>query len=176
MVVTAEEDIAFIQFQIIVECLDALEVEVVGGGIEDKAVGILQLHAGNHATHLLATGEDIGFLQDLLTTEEHTAKETLEVHFVAFAKLAEPIYKVEVGVEEFSIVEGQVGGGDGYSPIELAGMGLAVAIDNLEKAVMARGSRLRNTILSPFSTLRFTSLKSTVPSSISARRPLTSKI
>ena len=95
VVVTAEEDIAFIELQIIVECLDALEVEVVGWGIEDKAVGILQLHAGNHATHLLATGEDIGFLQDLLTTEKHTAEETLEVHFVAFAKLAEPIYEVE---------------------------------------------------------------------------------
>ena len=133
MVVAAEEDVAFIEFQVVVECLDALKVEVVGGGVEDEAIGILQLHAGNHATHLLASGEDIGLLQHLLATEEHTAEEALEVYFVAFAKLAEPIDEVEVGVEELGIVEGQVGGGDGHSPFETTGMGLTVAIDDLEE-------------------------------------------
>ena len=133
VVVTAEENVAFIELQVVVECLDALEVEMVGGGVEDKAVGILQLHAGNHTTHLLATREDIGLLQHLLATEEHTTKEALEVHLVAFAKLAEPVDEVEVGVEELGIVEGQVGGGDGNAPIEAAGMGLAVAIDDLEE-------------------------------------------
>lgn len=45
-----------------------------------------------------------------------------------------------------------------------------------KKAVMARGSRLKKTILSPFSTLKFTSLNNTIPSSVSARKPDTSKI
>ena len=106
VVVTAEEHIALVELQVVVECLDALEVEMVGGCVEDEAVGILQLHAGNHTTHLLASGEDIGLLQHLLATEEHTAEETLEVYFVAFAKLAEPIDEVEIGVEELGIVEG----------------------------------------------------------------------
>ena len=32
VVVTAEEDVALIEFQVVVECLDALKVEMVGGG------------------------------------------------------------------------------------------------------------------------------------------------
>ena len=124
VVVTAEEYVATVELQVVVERLDALEVEVVGGGVEDEAVGILKLHAGNHTTHLLTTGEDVGFLEYLLATEEHAAEEALEVYFVAFAILAEPVDEVEVGIEELGVVEGQVGGGDGHAPIETTGMGL----------------------------------------------------
>ena len=133
VVVAAEEDIAFVEFQVVIERLDALKVEVVGGGVEDKTVGILQLHTGNHATHLFATREDIGFLQYLLATKKHTAKEALEVHFVAFTKLAEPIDEVEIRIEKLGVIEGQIGGGDGYAPIEATGMGLAMTTDNLEE-------------------------------------------
>ena len=55
MVVAAEEDVAFVELQIVVECLDALKVEVVGGGIEDEAVGILELHTGYHTAHFFTS-------------------------------------------------------------------------------------------------------------------------
>ena len=45
-----------------------------------------------------------------------------------------------------------------------------------KKAVIARGLRERNTILSPFSTLKLTSLKSTTPSSVFLLSPDTSRI
>ena len=133
VVVAGKEDISLIEFQIVVECLDALEIEVVGGRVQNEAVGILQLHTGNHASHLLASTEHVGLLQHLFATEEHAAEEALEVDLVALAELAEPIHQVEVGVEESGVVQRQVGGGDGHAPIELAGMGLAVAVDDFEQ-------------------------------------------
>ena len=58
----------------------------------------------------------------------------------------------------------------------LPACGLRFPLMISKRAVMARGSRLKNTILSPFSTLKFTSLNKTTPSSVSARNPDTSRI
>ena len=58
----------------------------------------------------------------------------------------------------------------------LPACGLRFSLMISKRAVMARGSRLRNTILSPFSTLKLTSLNNTMPSSVSARKPETSRI
>ena len=55
VVVGREEHIALEEFQVVVEGLDGFEVEVVGGGVENEAVGIAQLHASYHASHLLAS-------------------------------------------------------------------------------------------------------------------------
>ena len=54
MVVAGKENVALEEFEVVVERLNALHVEVVGRRVEDEAVGIAQLHAGNHAAHLLA--------------------------------------------------------------------------------------------------------------------------
>ena len=54
VVVRSEEHITLIELQVIVECLDRFEVEVVGRRIENQAIGIAELHAGNHTTHFLA--------------------------------------------------------------------------------------------------------------------------
>ena len=107
---------------------------MVGGRVEYEAVGVAQLHAGNHTTHLLASGEDADFLEHFFAREEHAAEEAFHVDFVAFTKLAQPVDEVEVGVEEVGVVQRQVGGGDGHSPVEVAGIGLHVAVDDLEES------------------------------------------
>ena len=41
VVVAGEEDVALEELEVVVEGLNALEVEVVGGCVEDEAVGVL---------------------------------------------------------------------------------------------------------------------------------------
>ena len=41
VVMAGKEDIALVLLQVVVECLDAFQVQVVGGSVQDKAVGIL---------------------------------------------------------------------------------------------------------------------------------------
>ena len=59
MVVRSKEDVTLELHEVIVESLNALQVEVVRGSVEDEAVGVLQLHTGNHAAHLLTSREHI---------------------------------------------------------------------------------------------------------------------
>ena len=46
VVVATEEDVALEKLEVVVECLNALQVEVVGRGVKDEAVGILELQKG----------------------------------------------------------------------------------------------------------------------------------
>ena len=52
VVMRSEEHITLIELQVVVERLDRFEVQVVGWSVENQAVGIAELHAGNHTTHL----------------------------------------------------------------------------------------------------------------------------
>ena len=70
VVVRREQDISFIGLQVIVECLDGFQVKVIGRRIQNETVGITQLHARNHATHLLATRQYACFLQHLFAGEK----------------------------------------------------------------------------------------------------------
>ena len=133
MVVAGEEDVALEKLEVVVEGLYAFEVEVVRGRVEDEAVGVLELHTCYHAAHLLTTREDVDLLQHFFSREEHPAEECLEIDFVAFSVLAEPIDKVEFALEELSIVERQICCCDGDAPVEGAGLCLAVAVDDFEE-------------------------------------------
>ena len=110
MVVAGEEYVALEGDEIVVEGLDTLQVEVVGGGIQYQAVGIFQLHAGYHAAHLLAAAQHVHFFLHFFLLEEHAAQIALHGHFVAHAILRQPVYKVQVALEEFGVVEWQIGG------------------------------------------------------------------
>ena len=83
VVVRGEEDIALKLDEVVVESLDALEVQMVRGRVENQAVGVLQLHTGNHTTHLLTSGEHVHMFQHILLLEEHTSEERLHRHLVA---------------------------------------------------------------------------------------------
>ena len=128
-----EEDISFVRLQVVVECLDRFQVQMVGRSVQNEAVGIAQLHTGNHTTHLLTSGEYAYFLQHLFAGEKHTAEETFHIHFVSFAKLAQPVHQVEVGIEEIGIIQRQVSSGDGYPPVEGTGIRLHVSVDDFEE-------------------------------------------
>ena len=133
MVVRCEEDVAAEALQVVVECLNRLHVEVVGGRVEDETVGIAQLHAGDHATHLFTSREDVDLLENFFVFEEHAAEEGLEIHLIAFAVLREPVEHVQVGVEELGVVERQIGRGDRDTPVVSTGSRLLVAVDDLEQ-------------------------------------------
>ena len=66
MVVAGKEDVTLEEFQVIVERLDTLHVEVVGRSVQYQAVGVAQLHTGNHTAHPFATRQHIDLLQDVL--------------------------------------------------------------------------------------------------------------
>ena len=55
MVVAREQNITLELHQVVVESLDAFKVKVVGGSVEYKTVGVLELHTCNHTTHLLTS-------------------------------------------------------------------------------------------------------------------------
>ena len=116
MVVRGEEDVTLEAFKVVVEGLDRLHVEVVGRRVENQAVGIAQLHTGNHTTHLFTTRKHVDLLEDFLVFEEHTSEERFEIHFVAFAILREPVEHIEVCVEELCVVEWQISRSDGDAP------------------------------------------------------------
>ena len=107
--------------------------------VEDKAVGVLQLHTGNHAPHLLTSGEHTDLFLDILVLEEHTTQIGLHRHLVAWSPLREPIDKVHLTLEEGGVVKWQIGGGDGYTPLVGAGICLAVSVDNLEEGSHSLG-------------------------------------
>ena len=134
MVVRSKEDIALELNQVVVESLNRFQIEVVGRCVENQTVGILQLHTSNHTTHLLTTREHVDMLQHIFFLEKHTTEERLHGDLVAGSPLAEPVYKVHLALEEISIVEGQVGGGDSDTPLISTSLCLAVAIDNLEES------------------------------------------
>ena len=133
VVVAGKEDVALEELEVVVEGLDAFQVEVVSGCVENEAVSVLQLHSSYHATHLFTTRKHIDFLQYFFTREEHSAKESLEIHFVAFAELTQPIDEVEIALEEFCVVERQISCCDGDAPVVGSCLGFSVAVDDFEK-------------------------------------------
>ena len=107
---------------------------MVGRGVEYEGIGIAEHHACYHAAHFLAAGEHRGFLQDFFTGEKHFAEESFEVYLAGVvAELAEPVNKIEIGIEECGIVEREICRGDGLPPVLGAGIRFAVAGYYLEE-------------------------------------------
>ena len=133
MVVGAEEDVSLEADQVVVERLDALQVEVVGRRVENQTVGVLQLHTCNHAAHLLASGEHVHLLFNLFLLEEHAPEKSLHGDLVARPVLRQPVDEVQVAVEEPGVVQREIGRGDGHAPVVSAAVSLAVAVDDFEE-------------------------------------------
>ena len=129
-----EEDITFVSLQIVIECLNRLQVEMIGRSIENQTVGIAQLHTGNHTTHLLASRKNTNFFQYFLTGEKHTPQKTFHVHLVAFAILAQPVDQIQIGIEIFGIVQRKISGSNRHSPVEMPGIGFHMPVDDLKES------------------------------------------
>ena len=143
VVMAGEQDVAFEQLQVVVESLDAFQIQMICRGVQNETVGVFQLHAGYHTTHLLSSRKHVDFLHYLFSREQHSSEEALEVNFVAFTELAQPIHKVQIAFEETGVVERQICRSNGHSPFVVASLCFTVTVDDFKKAVMARGSRLR---------------------------------
>ena len=133
VVVRSEEDVTLVEFQVVVKRLDTFHVQVVGGRVKNQAVRIAQLHTRNHATHLFAPREHVHLLQNILVLEEHATEECLEVHFVTFSILHQPVKHVEVGIEEGRVVKREVCGCDSHTPVVSTFISLTVAIDDFKE-------------------------------------------
>ncbi len=118
---------------------------MVGGRVEHQRVGVAHHHTGYHTAHFLATGQHRRFLSTSSPENSILPRNPFEIYLAGVvAELCEPVHKVEIGIEEIGVVGRQVGVGDGLPPLVSAGIGLAVAVDNLEKRchstrVVARG-------------------------------------
>ena len=109
--------------QAIVEGRDRLQVQMIGGFVQNEDVGPAEHHARQHAAHPLAAGEDVGFLQGFFAGEEHSPQEAAQEGFAVVAGvLAQPFDKGEAGIEEASVFFGKVGVGDGHAPVDCAGI------------------------------------------------------
>ena len=107
---------------------------MVGRSIQNQTVGIAQLHAGNHTTHLLSSRKYADFLHHFFAGEQHTAQIAFHFHLIALSVLAQPVHQVQVAVEIIGVVQWQVSRGNGYPPVIMSGLCLAVAVDNLEQS------------------------------------------
>ena len=135
-----KQDVSSIRFQVVVECLDRFQIQVVGRSIQNEAVCPPELHTGNHTTHFFTSGKYAHFLQYFLTGEQHTPEKTLHIHFVSFAKLAQPVHQVQVRIEEVGIVQRQVSGGDSHPPVEGSRIRFYISVDDFKKC--SHGTRV----------------------------------
>lgn len=107
MVVAGEEDVSLVELQIIVECLDAFHIQVVGRRVKNQAISIAELHSCNHTAHLFSSRQDVHLFENVFILEKHTSQESLEIHLVAFAVLAEPVEHIIIGVEKSVLSSGR---------------------------------------------------------------------
>ncbi len=121
--------------KLLLKALDTFQVQVVGWSIKNQTVGILQLHTGNHTSHLFTTGEYVYFLQYFLTAEEHSAQVALHGYLI----ILEPYWlnqstKVLIAFKELCIVEWEIGCCDGNTPLVFTCISLSVAIDDFKES------------------------------------------
>ena len=129
-----KQDVSSIRFQVVVECLDRFQIQVVGRSIQNQTVCIFELHSGNHTTHLFTSGKHIHFLQHLFAREQHTSQESFHIHFITFSILAQPVYKVQIAVKVISIIQWQISSSNCHSPIVMSGLCLTITVDNLKQS------------------------------------------
>ena len=129
-----EEDISFVRLQVVVERLDRFQVQMVGRSVQNEAVGIAQLHTGNHTTHLLTSREYAYFLQHLFAGEKHTAEEAFHIYLVAFSELTQPIYQIQVGIEEVGVIQRQISSRDSHSPVEMPCIRFHISVNDLKQS------------------------------------------
>ena len=104
-------------FQTLVDGLDGLHVQMVGGLIQQDDVCAGEHHLGEHAANLLAAGEDVHGLEHIVVAEEHTTQEAAQVHIVLLGGiLTEPVDQLHlVALEVLGVVLGQIAADGGYS-------------------------------------------------------------
>ena len=130
-----DQHIALDGLQAIIQGGDGLQIQVVGGLVKQQHVGPGEHHPGEHAPHLLAAGEHLDGLVNLVAGEEHPAQETPQIGLVGVGRpLPQPLHQIVVAVlEELGVVLREVGEGGGLAPLDGALVGLQLAGEDLEQ-------------------------------------------
>ena len=123
LVVGDEEDGAFVLLDGLVEGVDAFEVEVVGGLVEDEDVGLLQHDLAEEQAGGFASGEGVGLLEALFALEEHLAEDAADVFLGGLGvELVEPVGGGHAELDGALVVLGEVADGDFVAPLDGAGV------------------------------------------------------
>ena len=69
----------FDKVQAVVEGGDRLHIQMVGGLVQNQAVGSADHHLGQKATHLLSSGKHLYLFHAILAGKEHTAQEAADI-------------------------------------------------------------------------------------------------
>ena len=80
-VLTRKENVALEVIKTFIDCGDRLQIQMVGGLIEDQNVGAEEHHTGEHTAHLLTTGKNVNGLEDCFAGEEHSSQKSAKVGF-----------------------------------------------------------------------------------------------
>ena len=123
LVVGDEEDGAFVLLDGLVEGVDALEVEVVRGFVEDEDVGLLQHDLAEEQTGGFASGECVGLLEAFFAVEEHLAEDAADVFLGGLrVELVEPVAGRHAELDGALVVLGEVADLDLVAPFDGAGV------------------------------------------------------
>ena len=72
-------------------------------------------------------------LQYVLFLKQHSSQERLHGYLVTWSPLAQPVNQIHFALEELGVIQWQIGGGDGNTPLVGTCIGLTVTVDNLEQ-------------------------------------------
>ena len=122
-VVGDEEDCAFVFLNGLVEGVDALEVEVVGGFVEDEDVRLLQHDFAEEQAGGFASAEGFGLFETFFAAEEHLAEGAADVFLGGFGiEGVEPLGCSGAFGDGRGVVLGEVADLDLVAPLYGAGV------------------------------------------------------
>ena len=87
VVVAGDHEVALHIGEAVIESGDGFQIQVVGGLVKEQEVGTGEHHAGEHAAHLFAAGENLHGLIHIFTAEEHAAKEAAKIGFLRIGRI-----------------------------------------------------------------------------------------
>ena len=91
---------------------------MVGGLIQDQAVGAADHHLGQQAANLLTTGEDADLLHTVFAGEQHTSQETADISGILYGRVTgQPVGDGHIIVELCGIILREVGLGSSNTPL-----------------------------------------------------------
>ncbi len=122
-----------------VERLDRFHIQVVGRLVQQHDVGLLQDQLAEQHSTLLATGDHLDRLVDLLLREQHATQSTAD-HLLVIAllpPLAHPVIQVHVTLEILSMILSVVADFGIFRPFHRTGIGFQITDQALEQGRLA---------------------------------------
>ena len=101
MIVAGEQFYAFEFLHAFVQGSDGFHVQMVGGLVEEQAVGAADHHLGEQTAYFLSTGEYFHFLHAIIACKEHPSQEPADIRYILDRRIAHKPFGDSVVVVEF---------------------------------------------------------------------------